>query len=307
MLEGPISTLKLFSPWPSDRCPGAYESCIHPEVAKLRSDLEKARHHLHPSSDSPSFVLSASDSFTLSPEGETSTSSGLGQDLRLIVGGALGYAIVYNAITKNGLEKPEQLERSDIFDSVLSCEVTDIDWDGCNEILITTFSQELLIYKLTMAELTSSQSLSRFLSVPSRSLSFSKRLQQISDMARKRNMSQPSFSKSDASTTPIRSLTVDSVGEVSEEPNKKTKNEEEEEQAPKYRLAMRQSYPEPIFNVRAVDLTSDGVNEIVVSSLRGLHVAQVDLHLGRYRVLQRLGLLNEIAQLEQELLSLEAA
>lgn len=77
--------------------------------------------------------------------------------------------------------------------------------------------------------------------------------------------------------TPVRA-------EVSEEPNKKTKNEEEEEQAPKYRLAMRQSYPEPIFNVRAVDLTSDGVNEIVVSSLRGLHVAQVcaythvDLH-----------------------------
>jgi hypothetical protein len=48
-----------------------------------------------------------------------------------------------------GLNQPLQLEQSEAFDSVLSCEVTDIDWDGCLEILITTFSQELLVYKLT--------------------------------------------------------------------------------------------------------------------------------------------------------------
>ncbi|ELR22574.1 uncharacterized protein ACA1_315770 [Acanthamoeba castellanii str. Neff] len=188
VLEGPISSVKIFSPRSSRQCRsiGADEECMHPEVLKLHKNMEQASSE-HPPPSSPasssssssstasSFTLSTSDSFTLpsdaggdpaasSPASASSSSSSSSSsqpsfsfsssappldDVHLVVGGASGYAIVYHSIIKNGLNQPLQLEQSEAFDSVLSCEVTDIDWDGCLEILITTFSQELLVYKLT--------------------------------------------------------------------------------------------------------------------------------------------------------------
>lgn len=103
--------------------------------------------------------------------------------------------------------------------------------------------------------------------------------------------------------------------------------QEEENREPEYQLAWRHSYPQPIFGVRAFDITNDGINEVIVSSQNGLHISQVslrssyavafappshapslyqmDFHMGRYRVLQRLELLREIAQLERDLSRLE--
>jgi hypothetical protein len=251
-------------------------------------------------------------------------------DVHLVVGGASGYAIVYSSIIKHGLNKPLQLEQSEAFDSVLSCEVTDIDWDGCLEILITTFSQELLVYKLTQPPATpphvrkTGRSLSHFLATQSRARSLSQRLQmQLSDggetgggMLGKRNLSHPNLSSSDSSLSTVdeevvsmaevsaptsRSLTFSSFETIPEEDPLEEEEQEEGPKGPAYRLAWRHSYPAPIFCVRAVDVTNDGINEIVVSSLHGLHIAQLDWNKGRIDVVQRLDLLKQIRLLERDL------
>lgn len=380
VLEGPISTVKIFSPRSSRQCRsiGADEECMHPEVLKLHKNMEQAASSEHPPPSSPtssssssvsSVTLSTSDSFTLpsdaggDPAAPSSSSSSSQpsfsfssssasplDDVHLVVGGASGYAIVYHSIIKNGLNQPVQLEQSEAFDSVLSCEVTDIDWDGCLEILITTFSQELLVYKLTPPPSSpppqqarkTGRSLSHFLSTESRARSLSQRLQMQlggggsgsgSGMLGKRNLSHPNLSSSDPSLSTIdeetassssaaamadmmtstptsRSLTFSSFETIpeAEEPLEDDDDEEEEQQeqagrqrGPEYRLAWRHSYPEPIFCVRAVDVTNDGINEIVVSSLHGLHISQLDWNKGRIDVVQRLDLLKQIRLLERDL------
>jgi len=214
-------------------------------------------------------------------------------------------------VLKLGLSQPLQLEQSEMFDSILSCTVTDIDWDGCNEILFTTFSQELLVYKYSQealprksGNLSEGRSLSQFLSNPrSRSLS---RLQgelngdTSSGLSNKRNLSFPNLSGHGSSI--YDEVSEDSFSQSLTETFKELKCEgEETDDIPLYQLAWRQSYPQPIFGVAAVDVTNDGMNEVVVSSMHGLHISQLDFNMGRYRVLQRLEMLREISRLEREI------
>ena len=46
-----------------------------------------------------------------------------------------------------------------------------------------------------------------------------------------------------------------------------------------YRLLWRRSLPDPIFYVKGMDVTGDGLNEVVVLSLKGLHILQVGHHI----------------------------
>ena len=44
-----------------------------------------------------------------------------------------------------------------------------------------------------------------------------------------------------------------------------------------YRLLWKRSFPDPILGLDSVDITGDGLNEIIIMSLKGLHVLQVSL------------------------------
>src|SRR5690606_22544005 len=65
----------------------------------------------------------------------------------LLVCGAIGFAVVYENVQKVGLEHPQILSGSDGVDSILCAEVADVDWDGEVELVIGSYSREVLIYK----------------------------------------------------------------------------------------------------------------------------------------------------------------
>ena len=46
------------------------------------------------------------------------------------------------------------LEHSEDFDSITGVLAADVNWDGSNELLVTTFGQQLLVYKQGISSLT---------------------------------------------------------------------------------------------------------------------------------------------------------
>ena len=45
-----------------------------------------------------------------------------------------------------------------------------------------------------------------------------------------------------------------------------------------FKLLWRRTMPDPIFYVNGIDITGDGLKEVVVLSLKGLHILQVMMH-----------------------------
>lgn len=66
--------------------------------------------------------------------------------LHLAAASALGYAIVFSNVLKEGFSKGQILPESDTHDSCTGVLAADIDWDGNNELLVTTFGQAMLVY-----------------------------------------------------------------------------------------------------------------------------------------------------------------
>jgi hypothetical protein len=67
----------------------------------------------------------------------------------LAVAGAIGYAVVFHHVIEHGFENAAMLTNSDTFDAIMSINVADVDWDGHMEILLSTYGQQLVIYKDT--------------------------------------------------------------------------------------------------------------------------------------------------------------
>lgn len=107
----------------------------------------------------------------------------------------------FRNILENGLDLTSQciLPNSDKFDCVTSGLISDIDMDGKNEILLGTYGQQLLIYKLG------------------------------------------------------------SVGDTS------------------YNLFHHQMFPNPLLAMSYIDITGDGLKELLILSTKGLHILQHDL------------------------------
>lgn len=135
--------------------------------------------------------------------GGTSNSS---ESVHLVVCGALGFAVVYVDVLKNGLSQPQILPGSSDFDAVLCAHVLDFDCDGSSQIAIGTYSGNLLLYKAQASE-----------------------------------------------------------------PG-------EETQAPCYSLVWQKKMPDPIFSLVPLDLDRDGVDELLVTTQKGLHVLQSNLN-----------------------------
>lgn len=120
----------------------------------------------------------------------------------LLICRALIPSFVYRDVTNWGIDKFAMLPSSDDFDSVVCGCVADIDMDGENEVILGTYGQEVLVYKL------------------------------------------------DCSTPGRMDL---------------------------YTLLWHQTVSHPILALKYMDLTGDGVCELLVLSTKGLHILQHDL------------------------------
>jgi hypothetical protein len=82
-------------------------------------------------------------------EHESSIYSEQVPDVHLAIGSAMGYCTIVRHVTYAGLELDSLLPESDRYDSILCMWAADIDMDGVKEVIVGTYSQRLLVYKLT--------------------------------------------------------------------------------------------------------------------------------------------------------------
>uniref|UniRef100_A0A3P8YNM0 Kaptin (actin binding protein) n=1 Tax=Esox lucius TaxID=8010 RepID=A0A3P8YNM0_ESOLU len=127
----------------------------------------------------------------------------------LLVTSTIEMAVVYRDIQECGVSNPMCLPESDKCDAVLCALVTDLDFDGQKELLLGTYGQELLCYKLQHA----------------------------------------------------------------------VKGEEG-----RFQLLWRRSFKSPVLSIIYLDLTGDGLRELAILTLKGLHILQVLLIEGRILV-----------------------
>lgn len=163
-------------------------------------DLDSPISALHLFEDSTSWPLP--DFLKDTDLGKSYSESTTTPKTHLLIGRALIPSLVYRDVINWGIDKHAMLPSSDDFDSVVCGCIADIDMDGENEVILGTYGQEVLVYKLQ------------------RSLS----------------------------------------GETDY-----------------YTLLWHQTVSHPILALKYMDLTGDGVCELLVLSTRGLHILQHDL------------------------------
>jgi hypothetical protein len=127
--------------------------------------------------------------------------------VNLVVCGALGYALVYNDVERNGLNVAQTLPGSTEYDAVLCSNVIDFRCTGGKDLVIGTYSGEILLY-----------------------------------------------SKSDRN---------DSGGGSGAS-------------AP-YGLYWQKRLADPVFAVSSADLDMDGVDELLATTAKGVHIIQADI------------------------------
>ncbi|KAJ7996885.1 hypothetical protein DPEC_G00223150 [Dallia pectoralis] len=131
----------------------------------------------------------------------------------LLVTSTIEMAVVYRDVQESGLSSPVCLSESDKCDAVLCTLVTDLDFDGHKELLLGTYGQELLCYKLQNS----------------------------------------------------------------------LRGEEG-----RFQLLWRRSFKSPLLSIIYLDLTGDGLKELAILTLKGLHILQHSLTRTADLVLQRL-------------------
>lgn len=178
----------------------------------------------------------------------------LDEDVNLLITSAVEGAVVYRNVLKEGFKNQTVLPQSDLFDCALCTCVADLDWDGQNELLIGTYGQALLAYKYIPPE---SENL-------------------------------PTAEKDNSLPEEI----------PTKEDERSTKEDEREGGGGgggghgHYELLWSRSFAHPLLALNHVDLTGDGLKEVIVLSTRGVHVLQHNLDKAAQRCLDSLKLLD---------------
>jgi len=163
------------------------------------------------------------------------------ENLQLIVTTALDPAIIYSNIKLFGLTKSLELPESTMFDCVLGACASDVDMDGDNEIVLTSYGQAMLIYKLQYSEESLNEDIKEI------------------DQSLPNECETPSFDGSpngSSQNLQSNSLKCTMIHSTS--------------------LLLQMTMPYPLLGVKCMDLTGDGVLEMVLVSVKGLHVLQHD-------------------------------
>eukprot|EP00127_Corallochytrium_limacisporum_P004568 Clim_evm8s168 gene=Clim_evmTU8s168 len=165
------------------------------------------------------------------------------QDLHLAVGCAVGLCVLFPDCGNFGLSRGYILPKSESYDSVVHIEIADVDWDGENEIIISTFGKHVLIYKI-MDE-------SSITGMPS--------------PGRKRYADD---------------LTVG--------------------------IIWLRKFNDPVMATAYIDMSGDGVKELVILGTAGLHFFQHDLKRVKKRIMRTLKAVRDFNEVQRQLNALLA-
>lgn len=161
--------------------------------------------------------------------------------INLLAVSSISPSVVYENVLEQGLSSFRILARSDDYDVTTCATVADIDFDGEKEILLGTYGQEILAYKL------------------------------VEKMEEVKKTTQP-VSEERKEEEEVEAETNDDVAEI-----EKPAEEPEMKLVLKWELIWTRGFNAPILSVNSLDLTGDGVEEIAIATTRGLQVLQHDV------------------------------
>ncbi|KAH3856907.1 hypothetical protein DPMN_099502 [Dreissena polymorpha] len=233
-------------------------------------------------------------------------------ELNILVLSALVPGTIYRDVLKRGLRDHIFLPDSNKFDAILTGCVIDIDFDGENEILIGTYGQEVLAYKLSATKphrLRKSSSnpentIDLTTSLPEAQLRrFAEKTDYVTtqklDLDSRLFRSQediPSSVTSDSDFLPLstskntmipNSHYLPRVQSTRSSPSKDVTGETS------CWLLWQRSFPYPVMGINCLDIMGDGMEDLVIVTLKGLHILQPDLGEVANVVLDRLRLLGD--------------
>ncbi|XP_038073799.1 KICSTOR complex protein kaptin-like [Patiria miniata] len=204
------------------------------------------------------------------------------EEWHLLVTSALEVAVVYRNVVCNGLQRQLVLPDSDCYDCTLCACVADVDWDAQNEILIGTYGQELLCYKY-------------FSTGNKKTKMKESEKAEISEGKTKGKESAPETRLEMEDQEGTQEDTMGSTETEGREPDLAECQEDDvdceggEDCPGEYRLVWQRSFAHPLIAMKYVDLMSDGLYELILLSLKGVHILQHDLEEATHICEERLG------------------
>jgi hypothetical protein len=136
---------------------------------------------------------------------------------------------------ERGFGDPLVLPESERYDFVLSALVADIDFDGQNEVILGTYGQVSAILFICILFIGYFQEL----------------------LAYKFHLKAGSLKSDDSAS--------------SESHNRSSSSLHDGE----FKMVWQRSFCDPLLGLDEVDITGDGVNEVIIVTLKGLHILQV--------------------------------
>ncbi|KAK3597341.1 hypothetical protein CHS0354_034585 [Potamilus streckersoni] len=221
-------------------------------------------------------------------------------EYHLLALSALEPAIVYEHVLQHGFTHSIILPDSNKFDAILCGSVTDIDFDGENEILIGTYGQELIAYKLNHSKTQRSRD---EVNLSTDSCESKKIWHYSSDkkttdppsnpifLPPRRVRSQESFPVSLESDND-RSF-MDTKKELCASLKELPKNRSDMQAVEEGCLLWQRSFAYPVIGINKLDIMGDGMEDLIVVTLKGVHVLQPDLHEVAKVCLDRLQMLTD--------------
>ncbi|XP_050405172.1 KICSTOR complex protein kaptin [Patella vulgata] len=213
----------------------------------------------------------------------------------LLVTSALMPAVVYRNVLVEGLEDCLTLPNSEKYDSPLCSCVVDIDFDGQNEILIGTYGQELLAYKYTQQDAGSTL----------------KQTEDIIPDIKKRLKFKTLNEESETLNLKKLKSSLESVASCASRNQSNESSPDRNYKKEGFELLWTRSFAYPVVGVDSIDIMGDGMEDLAVVTLKGLHILQPDLSevakvcLERLRILADTGSEVDDAYLELQNESLE--
>lgn len=206
------------------------------------------------------------------------------ESFHLLVGSAIEQSVVYQNIIKNKFDDQLLLPDSDKYDCVMCAAAVDIDFDGKNELLLGTYGQELLTYKFQAIQpQPPSAPVDNFDDIDCMN---SRRKAYSFSVSTKKMYKSPTVDKTPSSKTVYKddlsmpdNWTVNTysaeTGIISHRLNMQSSSPGQVKEG--YQLLWRRSFSAPVMAVEHADVMGDGMDDLIVLTLKGLHILQPDL------------------------------
>ncbi|KAK3093986.1 hypothetical protein FSP39_022563 [Pinctada imbricata] len=221
---------------------------------------------------SPPSCLNSLQGFTPCPEDEKDKTI-----YDVLVLSALETSVMYSDVFNQGFTKEVTLPDSDKYDVPLCVCILDIDFDGQDEVLVGTYGQELLAYKwYDDGEYMGNENKSEH-SSPSKDDPLRNRHKSMeckSSVAQDTSVISPKSKSQENITSILENLKR--RGSLDRYENEEFQGQSETSKSG-FRLLWKHSFPCPVMGVAKLDIVGDGMDDLIVITLNGVHIIQPDL------------------------------